>query len=64
MDSTAIVGYSSMVLSGLSAVYIAINHKRLRSVCCNRLCVTSIDIENTSPPVHQEAPPKVNIVSV
>ena len=32
---------------------------RLKSVCCNRLCVTSIDIENTSP-----VPPKSNIVSV
>lgn len=60
MDSTAIVGYSSIVLSILSTFYIAVNHKRLRSVCCNRLCVTSIDIESTSP----TAPPKETIQSV
>jgi hypothetical protein len=58
MDTTAIIGYSSLVLSGLSTIYIAVNHKRLRSVCCNRLCITSIDIENTSPAV---PPPKVNV---
>ena len=63
MDPTAIIGYSSLVLSALSTVYIAVNHKRWRSVCCNRICVTSIDIENTSP-VAPIAAPKVNVDNV
>ena len=60
MDSTAIIGYSSLVLSALSSIYIAVNHKRLRSVCCNRMCVTSIDIESTSP----VGAPKGNVEAV
>jgi hypothetical protein len=58
MDPTEIIGYSSLVLSALSTIYIAVNHKRMRSVCCNKLCITSIDIENTSPAV---PPSKVNV---
>jgi len=27
----------------------AANHKRIRSVCCGKSCVTSMDVENTTP---------------
>ena len=27
------------------------NHKRIRSVCCGRTCVSSVDVENTTPTV-------------
>ena len=27
----------------------AANHKRVRSVCCGKSCVTSVDVENTTP---------------
>ena len=30
----------------------AANHKRIRSVCCGRICVTSLDVEDTSPVSH------------
>jgi len=29
----------------------AANHKRIRSVCCGKSCVTSMDVENTTPTV-------------
>ena len=29
----------------------AANHKRVRSVCCGRTCVSSVDVENTTPTV-------------
>ena len=27
----------------------AANHKRIRSVCCGRVCVSSFDVEETTP---------------
>jgi hypothetical protein len=30
----------------------AANHKRIRSVCCGWNCITSVDIEDTSPVTH------------
>jgi len=62
MDTTAIIGYSSLALSGASTLYMALNHKRLRSVCCNRHCITSLDIESTSPP--KMTLPKANVEPV
>jgi hypothetical protein len=52
---------NSLTIAGVSAaftaaagilykIYIAINHKRIRSTCCNKEVVTSIDLENTTPP--------------
>jgi hypothetical protein len=29
----------------------AANHKRIRSVCCGRTCITSLDVEETTPQV-------------
>lgn len=30
----------------------ASNHKRIRSVCCGKNCVSSLDVEDTSPVMH------------
>lgn len=38
------------MLSVLSIVVGAINHRRIRSNCCGHKMETSIDIENTTPP--------------
>lgn len=29
----------------------AANHKRIRSICCGRACITSLDVEDTTPTV-------------
>jgi hypothetical protein len=31
--------------------FTAANHKRIRSICCGRTCVTSLDVEDTTPVV-------------
>jgi len=36
----------------------AANHHRVRTVCCGKSCVTSLDIEQTTPSVVTEAPPQ------
>lgn len=44
------VGTGVMAVLGIAyRVYLAVNHHRLRSVCCNRACVTQIDVEETTP---------------
>jgi len=35
--------------------YTAVNHKRIRSVCCGRNCTTSLDVEDTTPVPHPDA---------
>ena len=30
------------------------NHKRIRSVCCGRTCVSSLDVEETTPTPHAD----------
>ena len=35
----------------LKPFFTAANHKRIRSICCGRTCVTSLDVEDTTPTV-------------
>lgn len=35
----------------LIPLFNATNHKRIRSVCCGRNCVTSVDVEDTTPTI-------------
>jgi len=49
-QSTNVVAYCSIILSVLTIVVGAINHKRVRSHCCGSSVEASIDIENTTPP--------------
>ena len=51
MDATQgfSLGTLVAVFSGLLAYLVKLNHKRIRSTCCNKVCVTSIDVEETSP---------------
>ena len=61
MDYTA----SSWTIGGLSgatliaigyAIFKAVNHSRVKSICCGRRCDASIDVETTQPPAI--SPPK------
>jgi hypothetical protein len=49
MDTTSLLGLLGFGLSVLGAIYTAVNHKRVRSRCCNKVIEASIDIENTTP---------------
>ena len=44
------VGTGAMALLGIFyRIYLAVNHKRVKSVCCNQACVSQIDVEETTP---------------
>ena len=50
MDSSGIIAIVSIVISVCGSVLAIMNHKRIRSNCCGKELVTSIDVENTTPP--------------
>ena len=41
----------------LKPFFTAANHKRVRSICCGKACVTSLDVEDTTPTVVVRAMP-------
>jgi len=43
----------SIIITALTSIIAMTNHKRIRSKCCKREIVASIDIENTTPPSSQ-----------
>lgn len=43
-------------------VYIAINHHRVRSNCCGKQMVVSVDVEETTPPLKIKAPEEKDVV--
>jgi hypothetical protein len=49
MDSnqSGVVGIVALVISVLGSLIAIINHKRIRSKCCERKIEVSIDIEST-----------------
>jgi hypothetical protein len=51
MDQSTIIATVAMISSVSTVVFGALNHKRIRSNCCGRLTVSSIDVENTTPPL-------------
>jgi len=60
-QTTAIVGYVSILLSVGTIIFGAVNHKRVRSTCCGHKVDVSLDIENTTPP---QGLPKIEIPKV
>jgi len=52
MDSTQgfSLGTLITVLTIFAGYLIKLNHHRIRSTCCNKICVSSIDVEATTPP--------------
>jgi len=50
MDQGSILGAVGIAVSVGGAVLAIFNHKRLRSHCCGKELVASIDVENTTPP--------------
>jgi len=60
MDTATIVASIAMISSVSTVVFGALNHKRIRSNCCGRLTVSSIDVENTTPPSSVIRSPTLN----
>jgi len=45
------IGAGAVVVLGiLYRVYLAVNHHRVRSNCCGKELVVSVDVEQTTPP--------------
>ena len=49
-DEASITSYVAITISIITTIIGIVNHKRLRSVCCNKKLEVSIDIEATTPP--------------
>ena len=49
MDLPQIAGYIGIATTLLGTIYIAINHRRVRSKCCGAVMEASVDVENTTP---------------
>jgi len=53
-----------LLIHVLKPFFTAANHKRVRSICCGRVCVTSLDVEDTTPTVVlREMPSGVGVQS-
>lgn len=49
------IGAGSMLALGLAyRIYLAVNHHRVRSNCCGKELVVSVDVEKTTPPAKLE----------
>ena len=48
-----------LLIHVLKPVFNAANHKRIRSMCCGQACVTSLDVEDTTPKLTQVSEPKI-----
>jgi len=56
MDSYASggIGAGAVFALGLAyRVYVAVNHHRVRSNCCGKEIVVSVDVEQTTPPTEK-----------
>jgi hypothetical protein len=51
MDNNSIMSIAALVVSIGGSVLAVINHKRIRSTCCGAKLESSLDIENTTPPL-------------
>jgi hypothetical protein len=50
MDQNGIIGLVALGVSIVGSILGVINHRRLRSHCCGKDLVASIDLESTTPP--------------
>jgi hypothetical protein len=49
MDSNSIMSIAAIVVSVAGSVLAVVNHKRIRSGCCGKEVVLSVDVESTTP---------------
>ena len=59
MDTTSILSTIAIVVSGVGAIFTAINHTRVRSACCGKKLEVSFDVDKSSPSPIKTSPPEV-----
>ena len=65
MDSYASggIGASAVIALGVAyRIYLVVNHHRVRSNCCGKQMVVSVDVEETTPPLKIKAPEEKDVV--
>ena len=65
MDNYASGGVGAGIVLALGVayrVYVAVNHHRVRSNCCGKEMVVSVDVERTTPPAPSDL--KIRVPSV
>jgi hypothetical protein len=55
MEQSEVASWCAIALSIATAIFGVVNHKRIRSHCCGRDVVASVDIETTTPPGPKDA---------
>lgn len=60
MDWNGIIAIVAVITSVGGAIFGLVNHKRIRSNCCGKTMVMSVDVENTTPTIAPE--PQANVV--
>ena len=50
MDSNGILSIVAIIISIGGSIIAIINHKRIRSNCCGKEIIASVDVESTTPP--------------
>jgi hypothetical protein len=58
MDTAFILSVVASCVSLSTLVIGVINHKRIRSQCCDKKVEVSLDIENTTPPISTDSKSK------
>ena len=54
MDETKIMSLVAIIVAVGGTIVGIINHKRIRSSCCGKTMIASIDIEQTTPNIKPE----------
>jgi hypothetical protein len=60
MEEGYIAGYVSIALSIGGAIFLAVNHTRVRSRCCRKSFEVSLDVDRTSPIGRNLSDPKLD----
>jgi hypothetical protein len=55
MDWNGIIAIVAVITSVGGTIFGLVNHKRIRSKCCNNEFSASIDVEQTTPPIERPA---------
>lgn len=50
MDQSTAIAIAGIVISVAGSIFAVVNHKRIRSKCCDKKLEVSLDIDNTTPP--------------
>lgn len=61
MDSSSILAIVATVISVGTMIIGALNHTRVRSMCCGKKLEVSLDVEKTTPPADSQAALKISV---